>query len=482
MHKLHHLVAAGLALSLAATTAAQTLNCQQIAHVDRFPGATTPTNNYAGVWGMVINGKEYAIVTARTGTLVYDCSNPGSPVELGFVSGAGGTSTPYFWREANGMGNYAYISSEHAAAQVIDLAAATPSLAGTFGIRAHTVSVDPDTQRVWLNGGQAPRGGCNVYDLNTSAVNPSLAGSYGTDYVHDCYPYRGYAYLGQIFAGNVRILNTQAFPTMTIESTRTTPGAFTHNAWVNEAATVMVTADENHGGCLTFWDITFKSAPVQLSTWCSPTGATVHNAFIKGKICHTSSYSAGYYAVDISDPANPQLIASFDTSAQTNNDYHGCWGCYPFQPSGVMYLTDMQTGFWIAKPTCGVPNDYGTGTAGTGGKTPAIDYAGGFAKVNRPTFGLECTDLAPNAPTALFIAAGQANVPVFGITVNIDLGLPFVMLGATASAQGAVTFGIPIPNVPGYGNVGFNAQVVTADANGPQGLAASRGFALTICP
>ncbi len=482
MRQFHPLVVAAAALSLAASAATQTLNCQQLAHVDRFPGAVSPTNNYAGVWGMVVNGREYALVPARSGTLVYDCANPSAPVEKALINGPGSGSTPYFWREANGTGSYAYISSEHGAAQVINVAAATPVLAGTFGINAHTVSVDPGTQRLWLNGGGAPRGGCNIYNLAASAVNPPLVGSYNGDYVHDCYPYAGYAYLGQIFAGNVRILNTQAFPTLTIESTRQTPGNFTHNAWVNKAATVMVTADENHGGCLTIYDITFKNAPVQLATWCSPTGATIHNAFIKGKIAHFSSYSAGYYAVDISNPSSPQLIASFDTSPQTNNDYHGCWGCYPFQPSGVIYLTDMQTGFWVVRPSCGVPNDYGTGTAGTGGKTPAIDYAGGFAKVANATFGLECTDIAPNAPVALFLAAGQANVPAFGITINVDLGQPFVMFGGTASAQGSITFGIPIPNVAGYGGMNFNAQIVSADANGPQGLAASRGFALTICP
>src|SRR4029434_9354829 len=100
----------------------------------------------------------------------------------------------------------------------------------------------------------------------------------------------------------------------------------------------MVTTDENHGGCLTFYDVTNKSAPVQLSTFCSPSGATVHNAFILGKVCFLASYSAGFYAVDVSDPTTPRLICSYDTSPQTNNDYHGCWGCYPFQPSGNIYL------------------------------------------------------------------------------------------------------------------------------------------------
>ena len=55
---------------------AQNLNCNLRAHVDKFPGAIVPANNYAGVWGLVANdSKEYAAVPARSGTIFYDCSN-----------------------------------------------------------------------------------------------------------------------------------------------------------------------------------------------------------------------------------------------------------------------------------------------------------------------------------------------------------------------------------------------------------------------
>ena len=243
----------------------------------------------------------------------------------------------------------------------------------------------------------------------------------------------------------------------------------------------MVTADENQGGCLSVYDITLKTAPVLLSTWCSPAGATVHNVFIKGKVCHMSAYTSGYYAVDISQPATPRLIASYDTSALTGNGYDGCWGCYPLQPSGRIYLADMQTGFFVVEPTCGVPVDYGTGTAGTAGKTPAIDYGGGFAQVGRTTFKLECTDMAPSAPLALFVGSASTSTPAFGITLNVDLGQPYVQIVAGANAQGRYDALVPIPNLASLGGGTLYAQVVTADANGPQGLAASAGFRFTIC-
>jgi hypothetical protein len=252
--------------------------------------------------------------------------------------------------------------------------------------------------------------------------------------------------------------------------------------WVTDDDRIAVTCDENQGGCLTVYDVSNKAAPAQRSTWCSPHGATVHNVFLKSQVAHFSSYSAGYYAVDVSVPATPRLIASFDTTALGGNSYHGCWGCYPFQPSGVIYLSDMQTGFWIVEPTCGVARHYGAGTAGTGGQVPLLDYTGGYAQVARATFGLAGARIAPNAPVALVLGAAQASVNVLGITLLVDVGQPIVIVSGQADAQGNVNFAVPIPNQGALAHQTFHAQLISADAGAPQGLAASRGFTVTICP
>ena len=75
MHRITS-AARGLLLAPVLTAAALTAqgqNVQLLAHVDRFPGGTASSNNYAGIYGAVIQGRELAIVTARTGTLIYDC-------------------------------------------------------------------------------------------------------------------------------------------------------------------------------------------------------------------------------------------------------------------------------------------------------------------------------------------------------------------------------------------------------------------------
>ncbi len=476
------LVSLAFAIPVAAPVAAQGTNMRLLANVVRFPGATAPTSNYSGVWGMVVNGRELAIVPARTGTLIYDCSNPSNPIEKGFIPGPGGTSMPYYWREANSYGNYAYISSEHGALQIIDLNNPDqPTLVTTFGQRSHTVSVDVANRRLWANGGSNPAGGCTIYDLANPA-SPQQLGTYGTAYVHDCLPLRGYSYLAQISAGNFRILDTRNFPTLTTLSTTQTPGQFTHNVWVDDDDRIAVTADENRGGCMTVYDVTNKLIPVQLATWCSPAGGTVHNVFFKGQVAHFSSYAAGYYAVDLSNPSNPQLIGGYDTTALTGNDYVGCFGAYPYQPSGVVYLSDMQSGFWIVEPTCGVPHLYGASTAGFNGVAPVMTYGGGFAQVGRTGYQLVARRLRPSTPIAMLIGTAAGSTSALGITVHVDLNQPYLLVTAGSDANGNFALSLPIANAAYLASRTLFAQVVSADPAATQGLAASQGFRVTICP
>jgi choice-of-anchor B domain-containing protein len=460
-------------------------NFRLLAHIDRFPGANQPNNNYAGCWGFVgNNGKEYAVVGARQGTLIYDCSIPTAPVERAMIAGPGATSTPYFWREAQSYGNYVYMSSEHGAMQVINVTNPdAPTLAGTFGVRSHSLSVDPGTGMLWANGGSNPGGGTRAYNLLASPTLPPVVATYSAAYVHDCLPLRGYNYLAQINAGTMRILDISALPALPILSTTTTINAFTHNVWVTDDDRIAVTCDEtlNPPGSLTIYDVSNKSAPILRSTWSSPNLAVVHNVFIKSQVAVFSSYSDGGWAIDISNPASPQPIGQFDTTALTGTGYYGCWGAYPFQPSGQIYLSDMQSGFWIVEPTCGVPKFYGQSTAGTGGLRPTIDYTGGFARVNNPTFAITGSKMLPSTAAILALGFGRGATNVLGIEFAISLSSPLFLLTTTTTATGTASTTIGIPNDVSLAGGGLNCQWLVLDNGAPQGLAASGGFEVAVC-
>ena len=482
-------------LALGASLAAQPLNCRMLAHVDKFPGAINPYHNYTGCWGMVCsNGREYALVAARTGTIIYDCQNPQAPVEVAFVPGPAPTTGLFFWREIRELGGYVYVSSEYGPVQVIDMRApGTPVLVGTFGSTAHALALDVQRKHLWVIGGSGY--GAVIHDLNVSPTNPPAKWAYppqiAPTYVHDAFVQGGWAYLSTPYEGKLRIVDVTNLNAMSLASATATPGAFTHSAWADEENKICVVTDENHGGCLSVYDVTNKAAPVLLSTWCSPTApaATLHYQYLVDKVVHVASYADGYWAIDISVPTSPKAIAHFDTNPLTLSDYVGAWGCYPMQPSGVVYISDMQTGFWIVEPTCGVPRLYGKGTPGKGGFVPRIEHGGGIPQVNNAAFAMLGRTMRGGAPAALLLGMGAATLPVVGIDLAIDLNKPFIVLPVTANGQvgvagdGRTSQPLPLANQPSLANAPVYAQWLVADPDAPGGiLSASRGFLVTICP
>ncbi len=310
---------------------------------------------YNDVWGFVgSNGKEYALLLARTGTVVVDCSNPANPVERGWFPWQSST-----WRDARVYGDYAYPGTDALSTNVfpeLDFSNPDPpSLVGgaTAGgvIYAHNIFIDTGTGRLYLAGGN---NGTPVFDLSVNPANPTYvglaAGSGSSNYFHDLCVENGIGYGSMIENGVLRIWDVSTFPPTVLSDTET-PSRFTHNAWPNAQGTLCVTTDERAGGVVRFFDVTNKLAPVALGQM-TPNGATIpHNAYLVGDICHVSWYTLGYQCIDVKDPKTPILVASYDTYPQNNGGGgSGAWGCYPFQPSGNIYVSDQATGLYIVRP------------------------------------------------------------------------------------------------------------------------------------
>lgn len=306
------------------------------------------------VWGFVgSNGKEYALLLATTGTIVVDCSNPANPIERGWFPWQNST-----WRDARYYQGYAYITTESSGGggfQVLDLTNPdAPSLVGVFtggGLtRSHNICIDTATGRLYLPGANT---GTPAFDITNPASPVYLGLAAGTgDYNHDLCVENGYGYCSMINDGLLRIWDMATFPP-TILSNSSTPSRFTHNAWPNAAGTVCVTTDERAGGLVRFYDITNKSAPrplSQIGPGDGPASGTIpHNAFLLGDHCHVAWYGEGYQCFDIKDPSTPIKVAGWDTNAGVTG-YVGAWGCYPFQPSGRIYISDRDNGLFILRP------------------------------------------------------------------------------------------------------------------------------------
>jgi hypothetical protein len=337
----------------------------------------------------------------------------------------------------------------------------------------HTVSVDQGAGKLYCNGANA---GMMIFDLLPDPTNPVPITNWTGAYVHDAFIQNGWAYLSCINNGQMRILNVSNLPAINQLSATSTPLTFTHNTWVNSTDTIAVTTDERSNGFLQVYDVTNKALPIPRGQF-AVAGAGIHNAFIvDDKVAHVSWYGAGYRGVDLTNPDNPREIGYYDTA--------NAWGCYPFQPSGTIYISDIPStgGLFCVRLTCGVPERYGAGTPGTGGTVPNIDWHGGYAQVANSTFRIEGKRLPANAAAVLLLGAAPASIPVFGVTLLVDVAGPFVQVNTTANGSGVASVPLGVPNSTALGNQSLYAQWLVQDAGASQGVSASRGSKITICP
>ncbi|MFN3242568.1 MAG: choice-of-anchor B family protein [Planctomycetota bacterium] len=392
---------------LAASISAQGVNCALL-------GTFNNHGPFNDIWGYTApNGDEYALLCSTTGTVVVDVSNPATPIERGFFPF--GSST---WRDCRTFGNYAYVVTESTSGfQIIDLSNPnSPTAVGAFGTsvtnNAHNICIDEGTGLLYLAGTNV---GTPVWDLNANPANPTYigttTGSGNSNYYHDICVENGYFYGSMIYNGDLRISDTSSFPHPVLSNTGT-PGNFTHNAWPNAAGTLCVTTDEVAGGVIRIFDITNKSNPIGLSSFTPNPASIPHNAFIVGDKVHVSWYTEGYRCLDISNPSNPVEVASYDTWPGASGGFNGCWGCYPFLPSGNILISDRTTGLYIVRPSGASFSNFGQGCPGSvTAPCPELNAGGGTltGNTNQYEYCYEVTTTGPIQISAFDIYTESTN-------------------------------------------------------------------------
>jgi len=111
--------------------------------------------------------------------------------------------------------------------------------------------------------------------------------------------------------------------------------------------------DENMGLDIKIYDLKNMSDPVFVSQFNSSTLAMPHNAYWLNDFAWVSSYHDGVVVYNIRNPANPEKVAWFDTHYEVPElygGYKGCWGIYPYLPSGNIIASDLTTGIWVLTP------------------------------------------------------------------------------------------------------------------------------------
>ena len=332
------------------------VNLDSVSHVNFQALHDTYLND---VWGYVDEtGIEYALVGARKGTSVVSLATPENPVEVFWEPGM-----ESIWRDLKTWQNHAYITTEaENGLLILDLSPLPGSNAivsnyyngpvGSEWSSAHNLYID-SSGYAYIFGANRGNGGVIILDVHTDPANPAEIGIFDNWYVHDGYVRNDTMFLAHISDGFLSMVDVTDRTNPILLGTKTTPSNFTHNIWPTNDGNVAFTTDEVSGGYLGSYDVSDPLNIIELDRIQSSPGQGVipHNVHVDGNFLITSYYSDGVTVHDITHPNNMVLVGQYDTYPAQTTSYDGCWGAYPFLPSGLILGADITEGLFILNPT-----------------------------------------------------------------------------------------------------------------------------------
>jgi choice-of-anchor B domain-containing protein len=311
----------------------------------------------ANIWGYTdANGKEYALVGTSTGLEIVDISDPDAVDYLFSIP-----SVENFWREVRTHETYAYVTTEGANAGllIVDLSNLPASIEtsiyrgdGLINNQLQTIhTIHIEDGYAYCYGSNIQEGGAVILSL-ADPFNPQFVGQYGARYIHDGTVRDNLMYASHIFDGFFAVIDVSNKANPVVLAQQETPGNFTHNTWLNDASDVVFTTDENENSFLAAYRIDDLNNITELDRYQTAPGsnAIVHNTHLKDDFAFTSWYTEGVVIVDGKRPTNLVEVAKYDFSAFEGSGFNGCWGVYPYFPSGNIVASDIETGLWVLTP------------------------------------------------------------------------------------------------------------------------------------
>jgi choice-of-anchor B domain-containing protein len=320
----------------------------------------------ANICGYAANNREYALFGNSTGLGIVEVTNPDNPQFIVQIPAL--TSS---WREVKVYRHYAYVTTEATGQglQVVDLTnlpntnlthqSITSSGDATNIARIHALHIDTAKGYLYAFGGQTivniagtPTSvdGAVVFDIKTDPWNPTYVGycrlltnsNENSRYIHDGFVVNDTLYGGHIYAGLVSIIDFRNKANPILVSTKQTPTAFTHNVWRSDDGKYIFTTDENGGSYLAAYDTTLGSTLRLLDKIRTPADANaiVHNTHYHNGYLVSSWYAEGVTIVDAHRPQNLVQVGQYDSWVGEGASFVGCWGVYPYLPSGNLILSN----------------------------------------------------------------------------------------------------------------------------------------------
>ena len=328
------------------------LNMQELGYLDL---VSIHNSDLSDIWGWSNGNQEYAIVGVNNGTSVVDVTNPANPTEVFYEPGMNS-----IWRDIKTYNGYAYVTTEaQNGLLIIDL----NSLPGNTNLNtsyytgpnsnqwesAHNLYID-ENGICYIFGANRGNGGCIMLDLNTNPMNPSEVGEIDDWYVHDGVARGDTLYLAHITDGFMTMWDISTIGSPVMLGQQTTPGNFSHNLWMSDDGNYIYTTDEITNGYIGEYDITDPNNMTELDRIQSSPGMDVipHNVHFIDDYIVSSYYRDGVVIHDVSNKGNMVEVGNFDTAPNFSGDgFNGCWGVYPWLPSGNIIASDIEKGLYV---------------------------------------------------------------------------------------------------------------------------------------
>ncbi|MBI5916849.1 MAG: choice-of-anchor B family protein [Bacteroidetes bacterium] len=317
------------------------------------------------IWGYTApDGTEYALVGLRSGVSIVSLADPANPAELQFIPG--GQSA---WRDLKTWGHFAYVTTDQPGTKegllVIDLGGLPgnvtwanwqPVLPGQTDslFTCHNLWID-ENGFCYLSGCDQNSGGVIMVDVFSQPGLPQFVSYNAPVYAHDCYALNNLLYTAEIYEGQFSVFDVTDKQNPVLLATQPTPFQFCHNVWATADGKTLFTTDERANAPTAAFDIS-DLGNIRLLDEFRPlatlnTSVIPHNAHVLGNHVVISNYTDGCVIVDATRPDNLIEVESYDTNTDFTDGFHGCWGAYPFFPSGLIAATDIENGLFIFNPT-----------------------------------------------------------------------------------------------------------------------------------
>ena len=309
------------------------------------------------IWGYVDDqGIEYAVITTFSKIHIYSLFDKTNPELIETISVSGSS-----WHDVKSFGSYLYHVSEsdQDGITIIDLSDINNINHEVFepfvedGILKSIHNIYIDEHGILYVAGSSINFGVLFFDLNNDPKKPIYLGKENTTYTHDVYVHNNLMYSSQVFNGKLEIFDVSNKNNPQKLGELETSSSFTHNAWASDDGSYVFTTDERASSFVDAYDIRDLS-DIQfldkVNSGSTDNSIIPHNTHYHEQFLVTSWYTEGVVVHDATRPDILVKVGQYDTYQGNNTGFDGCWGVYPFFPSGVIIASDISNGLFVLEP------------------------------------------------------------------------------------------------------------------------------------